>query len=58
MNCTRFVAVDEIQDSSFHFPGTEGNEQNESDICSFDWNSKECWFNRFSSFQPTVAFTR
>ena len=26
----------------FHFPGTEGSEQNESDMCSLDWNSKEC----------------
>ena len=44
VKCASFVTVDEVQDSSSHFPGTEGNEQSESESesCSLDWNSEEC----------------
>ena len=40
VKCARIVAVDEVQDSGFHFPGPEGNEENhESNTCSS--NSEE-----------------
>ena len=41
VKCARFVAVDEVQNSCFHFPGPEGNEQNEPGMSSLDWNSNK-----------------
>ena len=49
VKCTRFVVVDEVQDSGFHFPGPEGNKENHESNTSSS-NLEEYWSrDRFNS---------